>query len=142
MQVFVKTPEGKVITLEVEDTFTIKNIKAIIMNLLTIPTKQQRLLFMDQQLEDWCNLSDYSIQKEDIACSAVVCCSCWLTFWMIWLIAWMSLVPSWRFSTFSSSVRSWIVSSLLGTPSFVFLALLPPPTSPRDRVMVPSFCML
>ena len=65
MQIFVKTPEGKVITLDVECSFTIKNIKAIIMNLLTIPTKHQRLLFMDQQLEDDHTLSDYSIQKED-----------------------------------------------------------------------------
>ena len=64
MQIFVKTPEGKVITLEVECSFTIKNIKAIIMNLLTIPTKQQRLLFMDQQLEDDHTLSDYNIQNE------------------------------------------------------------------------------
>ena len=52
MQIFVKTPEGKTITLDVESSFTIKNIKAIIMNLLTIPTKQQRLLFKNQQLED------------------------------------------------------------------------------------------
>ena len=66
MQIFVKTPEGKTITLDVESSFTIKNIKAIIMNLLTIPTKQQRLLFMDQQLEDWCTLSDYNIQQNNI----------------------------------------------------------------------------
>jgi len=64
MQIFVKTPEGKVITLDVECSFTIKNIKAIIMNLLTIPTKHQRLLFMDQQLEDDHTLSDYNIQNE------------------------------------------------------------------------------
>ena len=66
MQIFVKPPAVKTITLDVEDTFTIKNIKAIIMNLLTIPTKQQRLLFRDQQLEDSCTLSDYNIQKEDM----------------------------------------------------------------------------
>ena len=66
MQIFVKTPEGKVITLDVECSFTIKNIKAIIMNLLTIPTKQQRLLFMDQQLEDGCTLSDHNIPNESM----------------------------------------------------------------------------
>ena len=63
MQIFVRFG-GKTITLEVENTFTIKNIKAIIMNMEGIPTKQQRLLFMDMQLEDGYAISDYNIQKE------------------------------------------------------------------------------
>ena len=56
MQIFVKTPEGKTTTLDVEASDTIKNIKTIIMNKEGIPKKQQRLLFMDMQLEDDCSL--------------------------------------------------------------------------------------
>ena len=67
VQIFVKHHDGKTITtLDVENTFTIKNIKAIIMNKEGIPTKQQRLPFMDTQLEDGYTISDYNIQKESM----------------------------------------------------------------------------
>ena len=61
MQIFVKTPTGKTITLTVENTFTIKNIKSIIMNMMgwNIQINQQRLIYHDQQLEDSFTLSDY-----------------------------------------------------------------------------------
>ena len=67
MQIFVKTPTGKTITLTVENTFTIKNIKSIIMNMMgwNIQFNQQRLIYHDQQLEDSFTLSDYNIQNED-----------------------------------------------------------------------------
>ena len=64
MQIFVKHPDGKTIAMDVENIFTTKNIKAIIMNKEGIPTKQQRLLFNDLQFEDDCSLSDYNIQNE------------------------------------------------------------------------------
>ena len=64
MQIFVKTPEGKTITLDVEASDTIENIRAIIMNKEGTPKKQQRLLFMDMQLEDGYTISYYGIQKE------------------------------------------------------------------------------
>ena len=64
MQIFVKHPDGKTITLEAEANTTINNIKAIIKNMEGIPTKQQRLIFKDQQLEDGCTISDYNIQNE------------------------------------------------------------------------------
>ena len=63
MQIFVKTPEGKTITLEVEASDTIATVKTIIKNKESIPNKQQRLLFMDMQLEDGCTISDYNIQQ-------------------------------------------------------------------------------
>lgn len=66
MQIFIKTAEGSPLSLDVEETHTIKAVKAQIQCKLSIAPEQQRLTLRGKSMEDTLTLADYKLRGSSL----------------------------------------------------------------------------
>lgn len=64
MQIFVKVLTGKTITVAVQPSTTVDDVKMALLKRVGIAPKEQRLIFAGKQLEAFRSLLDYNIQNE------------------------------------------------------------------------------
>lgn len=64
MQIFVTLPSGRSVTLDVESSFSVEQVKVDLEGRIGLPATAQVLRFAGRVIEDGRTLADYNIQKE------------------------------------------------------------------------------
>ena len=64
MQIFVKTPQGKTLTLDVESSDSVENVKQKVQDKIGFPPDLQFLVFAGNSLQDGRTLADYNVMRE------------------------------------------------------------------------------
>lgn len=63
LQIFLRTLQGKTISLEVSSSNTIKDVKIMIQDKEDIPSDKQTLVFCGKKMDDDKFVSDYDIES-------------------------------------------------------------------------------